>query len=78
MLQAAASTYIDRKLPPNPNQLRRIRLKLLDTARMRFANVYSIFSKRVNDLEVMTKHVRMLVIFGVDVLTDRQGEGELR
>lgn len=44
---------------------------------MRFPDVDRISTKRVNNLEVMLKHVRVLVIFGVDVLSYRRGEGKV-
>ena len=41
---------------------------------MRFPDVDRITAKRINDLKVMLEHVRVLVIFGVDVLPYRRSE----
>jgi hypothetical protein len=65
------------ELSANPNKLTRVRLQLLNSARMRLSNVDGITTKCIDDLEVVPKHVRVLVIFGVDVLPYCRGEREL-
>lgn len=37
---------------------------------MRLSHVDGIAAKRVNDLEVLQEHIRVLVILGVDILSD--------
>lgn len=76
MRQPDGATYIYRKLAANPGQLCRVRLQLLNTARMRLAHIDGIASQVVDDFEVMTEHVRVLVILGVDVMADGIGEGQ--
>lgn len=44
---------------------------------MGFARIDGIAAEGVNDLEVMTEHVRVLVILLGDVLSKRGGEREL-
>lgn len=44
---------------------------------MRFSDVYGIATKCINDLEVMLEHIRVLVIFGVDILPYRRSKREL-
>jgi hypothetical protein len=64
------SAHIYRELPAHPHQLSRICLQLLDARGMGVACVYGIAAKGVDDIEVMTEHVRVLVIFFGDVLAD--------
>lgn len=64
------SAYIDWELARDPDKLGGVGLQLLDTARMGFANVCCISTEGVDDLEVMTEHIRMLIIFLGDVLAD--------
>jgi hypothetical protein len=45
---------------------------------MGLAGVDGVAAQGVNDIEVMTEHVRVLVIFGVYVLADGGGQGEVR
>lgn len=71
-------TYINRELAANPDELRRVRLKLLDAAGMRLADIHGVSTQGVDDLEVMTEHVGVLVILLGDVLPDRAREGDLR
>jgi len=44
---------------------------------MRLSNVHRIAPKCINDLEVMLKHIRVLIIFGVDILPYRRSKREL-
>jgi hypothetical protein len=44
---------------------------------MRFSNVDCIGTKGINDLEVMLEHIRVLIIFGVDILPYCRGERQL-
>lgn len=43
---------------------------------MRFADVDCLSAQTVNDLEVLLKHVRVLVIFAGDIFPDGVGEDE--
>ena len=69
--------YIDRKLARHPNELPRVDLELLDTALVGFSNVDGIATEIFNNLNVMPKHIRVLVIFGRDVLSYRGRERDL-
>lgn len=71
-------TYIDGKLAPDPDKLGGILRKLRDPARMRLAYADGIAAQLVDDLEVALKHVRVLVVLGVDVLADGRREREVR
>lgn len=62
--------YIDRELARNPDKLGSVGLQLLDAASVGLADVCCISAEGVDDLEVMTEHVRMLVIFLGYVLAD--------
>lgn len=44
--------------------MRGVSLKLLDPTGMGLAHVYGVTSQVIDDLEVLPKHVRVLVIFG--------------
>ena len=70
-------SHIDRELAADPDQLPRVRLQFRDAARVRLPDIDGIASERVDDLKVLTEHVRVLVILGVDVLSDGRGEGDL-
>ena len=71
------TTHIDRKLAAYPSQLAGVSLKLLDPARVRFANVDGVSTKGINDLEVVLEHIRVLIIFGVDILPYCRGKRQL-
>ncbi len=71
------STYIYRKFTAYPDQLCRVDLKLSDAAGMSFQRVRSGLSKLVNRLQVSRKHMRMLVIFGRDILLDGLGKCDI-
>lgn len=45
---------------------------------MSFSDVDGIAAEGIDDLEVMSEHIRVLVIFGGDVLLDRVREGSMR
>lgn len=51
---------------------------MLDSVNMRLLYMYSIVPQGINGIEIRAKHVRVLVVFGVDVLADRGGERQLR
>lgn len=72
------SAHIYRKLPAHPNQLSGICLQLLDARGVGVARVDSIAAQGVDDIEVMTEHVRVLVILFGDVLADGGRERQLR
>lgn len=63
-------TYVDREFARYPDKLGGVGLQLFDAAGMGLTNVRCISSEGVDDLEVMTEHVRVLVIFLGDVLAD--------
>lgn len=70
-------THVDWKLAADPDQLGGVRLKLLDAADVRLADMDSIGSQGINGVEIRAKHVRVLVILGVDVLTNGGGERQM-
>lgn len=74
----AMVTHVDWKLAAYPHELSRIHLELLDPAQMRLSHIGGVSSQRVNHLQVVLEHVRVLVIFGVDVLANRRRERELQ
>lgn len=63
-------TYINRKLARYPDKLGGVGLQLLDAAGVGLADVGSISTEGVDDIEVMTEHIRVLVIFLGDILAD--------
>lgn len=67
-------TYVDWKLARYPDELGGIGLQLLDATCVGLADVGGVSSKGVDDLEVMTEHVRVLVILLGDVLADGRRE----
>ena len=69
-----ATTYINRKLPTHPDQLRGIGLDFADAARVRLDSVDGIFAQLVDDLEVAGEGAGVLVVFGGDVALDGVGE----
>lgn len=71
-------THIDWKLAAYPYELSRIHLELLDAAQMRLSHVGGVSPQRVNHLQIVLEHVRVLVIFGVYVLSNRRRERELQ
>lgn len=44
---------------------------------MRFSDVDCIATKGINDFKVMFEHIRVLIIFGVDILPYYRGERQL-
>lgn len=70
-------TDVDRELARYPGQLGSVGLELLDAAGVGLADIDGVSSQGVDDLEVMTEHVGVLVILLGDVLADRGGEGQL-
>ena len=71
-------TYIDRELAAYPEQLGSVLLQLDDAARVRLSNIDGIASKIIDRLEIILEHIRVLVVFRVDVVSDHGREGELR
>jgi hypothetical protein len=71
-------TYIDGELPADPNKLGSIGLQLANSADMRVCRVYGRRAQVINRLQVLGKHVWMLVILGGDVLLDGIGERDNR
>jgi len=71
------TTYIHREFTTHPNQLRRISLDLADPTDMRFQRIHRSMSKTVDSFQIMSEHVRMLVIFGRDVPLDRVAKGNI-
>ncbi len=69
--------YIYWELPAHPNELGSVCLQLLDAAGMGVARVDGFAAQSVDDIEVMTEHVRVLVIFLGDVLADGRCERDL-
>lgn len=69
-------SYIYREFTPHPRKLPRIRSYLPDAARMRLPHIHSISPQSIDDLQVLLEHIRVLVIFGGDVLLDGSGKGE--
>lgn len=72
------ATYIYGELAPDPDQLARVCLQLLDAAGMRLADVDGILSQRVDGVQVVPEHVRVLVILRRDVLPHRRRQRQLR
>jgi hypothetical protein len=70
-------THIYGKFGAHPRQLPGVRGNLLDTASMGLGNLDGVLPQGVDDLQVLLKHVRVLVILARDVLFDggREGEG---
>lgn len=71
-------THVDWKLAAYPHELSGIDLELLDAAQMRLSHIGGVSPQRVNHLQIVLEHVRVLVIFGVYVLPDRRRERELQ
>lgn len=77
-VRIAIVTHVDWKLAAYPHELSRIDLELLDAAQMRLSYIGGVSPQRVNHLQIMLEHVRVLVIFGVYVLPDRRRERDLQ
>ena len=69
--------YINWELAANPDELSSVRLQSLDAAQMRFADIDSVATEGIDDLEVLAEHVRVLVILDANVLFDGGREGEV-
>lgn len=70
--------HVYRELAAHPDQLGGVGLQLLDAAGVGLAHVDGIPPEGIDDLEVVAKHVRVLVVLGADVLLDGGGQRELR
>ena len=71
------NTHINRKLPPHPHKLRRVRLDLSHATTMGLSRGDGIFAQVVDDLEVAREGVRVLVVLCGDVGFDGRGKLEL-
>lgn len=69
--QDSRTAHIDRELAPKPLKLGRVRDQPTDPANMWFLDIDGLGPKSVDDHQVLSKHIRALVIFGGDVLRDR-------
>ena len=67
-------TYINRKLPTHPHQLRSIHLQFPNPRGVRFEGIDGIFAQLVDAFEVAGEGAGVLVVFGGDVGCDGVGE----
>lgn len=62
-------SHINRKLSPHPDKLGRISCQLPDAAGMCLEGVDGLCPQFVYSIHVSYEHIRMLVIFGRDILS---------
>ena len=72
-----AYTYMNWEFPTHPDQLSSIRLQLPYATRVWLERSDGIFSQLVDDLEVASKGIGVLVVFGGDVGSDCVGEEKI-
>jgi hypothetical protein len=69
-------SYIYGKFTPHPRNLPRIGRNLLNSTCMWFPHMYSISPQRINNLQVLPEHIRMLIIFAGNISFNRSREGD--
>jgi hypothetical protein len=74
--EGGGRAHIYGELGAHPGELPRVRRDLLDATGMGLADLDGISPQRIDDLQVLLEHIRVLVILGGDVLLDGGGEGE--